>query len=67
MTIIGTFYGMYFQRELVRRSGGSDRYTVLVMAIAVLVILISSASLTISTIVQKEAEGIDVFEFKSYC
>ena len=51
MTIVGTFYGMYFQKELVRRSRGSDRYTVLVMAIAVLVILISSSSLTISSIV----------------
>ena len=67
MTIFGTFVGIYFQQWLVKRSGGSDRYTVLIMAIAVLAILIASSALAILTILQNSALGIDIFKFQAYC
>lgn len=67
MTLLGTFVGIFLQNELRRFAGGSDRYAVLIMALAVLVILFGSSSLTILSIAQNQAQGINVLKFDSYC
>ena len=50
MTVVGTILGMKLQFYIIEKSGGKHKYTVLLMAFAILVILVSSSSLTLSII-----------------
>ena len=67
MTFTGAMIGMQVQEMIVRKSGGKHQYTVLIMAIGVAIVILSTSSLTLAGIVQKHSEGANVFEFSGYC
>ena len=67
LTIIGTNIGTQIQMLIFKRSGGKYQHQILIMIISVIVICVSSASLTVLTIVEKHSQGMPIFRFEAYC
>ena len=67
MTIIGTVIGLWAQQKLVTCTGGKNQFNVFLLVLTILVILKTTSLLTISSMVDKHAEGLPIFAFSSYC
>lgn len=67
VTIFGTILGIYGNKILVRKTGGKNSYSVLLLVIVILTILISTVGITIDQIIEKHSLGIPIFESEGYC